>query len=69
MTVQGEKYAHPGGDALSSILQQFSISDDRLFDITETFLREVSDGLADYGCDMAMMCAYALCQSMYSYFS
>lgn len=48
-------YAHPGEDVLSSVLQQFDVHDDHLFNITRTFLREMWDGLESYGHDMAMI--------------
>ncbi|KAG6332263.1 hypothetical protein ID866_6827 [Astraeus odoratus] len=44
-----------GEDTLASVLQQFHISDDSLFNITETFLHEMADGLANYGHPMAMI--------------
>ncbi|KAI6128442.1 hexokinase [Pisolithus croceorrhizus] len=48
-------YAHHGEDILSSVLQQFDVHDDHLFNITRTFLREMWDGLESYGHDMAMI--------------
>lgn len=44
-------------DVLASISHQFSVDDAGLLNITETFLREMAEGLANYGYPMAMMCA------------
>ncbi|KAI6151745.1 hypothetical protein BKA82DRAFT_4102876 [Pisolithus tinctorius] len=48
-------YAHTGEDVLSSVFQQLDVDDDRLFNITMTFLHEMWDGLNNYGHDMAMI--------------
>ncbi|KAG2119119.1 uncharacterized protein F5147DRAFT_668293 [Suillus discolor] len=42
-------------DILQSLYNQFTIDDQRLFKITQTFLSEISDGLSSYGRPMAMI--------------
>jgi hexokinase len=42
-------------DILESLCDQFTIDDQCLFKITQTFLSEISDGLSSYGRPMAMM--------------
>jgi len=44
-------------DVLASISHQFNVDDGDLLNITETFLREMAEGLANYGYPMAMMYA------------
>ncbi|KAH7930242.1 hypothetical protein BV22DRAFT_1028461 [Leucogyrophana mollusca] len=47
--------SHNTEDILKTLRQQFTLDDKSLFNITATFLREVSDGLANYGHPMAMI--------------
>lgn len=42
-------------DILESLYDQFTVDDQCLFKITQTFLSEISDGLSSYGRPMAMM--------------
>ncbi|KAG0691667.1 hexokinase, partial [Suillus ampliporus] len=42
-------------DALSALYNQFTVDDQTLFKITQTFLNEISDGLSSYGRPMAMI--------------
>ncbi|KIJ70418.1 hypothetical protein HYDPIDRAFT_105131 [Hydnomerulius pinastri MD-312] len=48
-------HAQCSEDILKTIHNQFTLGDDSLFNITKTFLREVSDGLSNYGHPMAMI--------------
>lgn len=42
-------------DVIDTIRAQFTLSEDTLVDLTQTFLREAAQGLAQYGRPMAMM--------------
>lgn len=55
-----QTHASPTEDVLVSISNQFNVDDDRLFSITDTFLQEMAEGLANYGHPMAMMYATPL---------
>ncbi|KAL4075694.1 hypothetical protein V8B97DRAFT_2002095 [Scleroderma yunnanense] len=48
-------YISAAEDVLSSISHQFNVDDDCLFNITKAFLREMAEGLANYGYPMAMI--------------